>query len=137
MTTVTDREQLRQNTTGTALFVGADHGAGVSFFWVDTPPGGGPETHWHPYTETWVVLRGEAVIESDGEQLRAGAGAIVTVHPGAQAPLSKQRYRESRDDLHSCLSRDHSGVRDRRTRCDIGRPPSGRLHSPAGAGRGV
>jgi mannose-6-phosphate isomerase-like protein (cupin superfamily) len=84
MTTVTDREQLRRNTTGTALFVGADHGAGVSFFWVDTPPGGGPETHWHPYTETWVVLQGEAVIESDGEELRAGAGAIVTVHAGAR-----------------------------------------------------
>ncbi|MHA7264673.1 cupin domain-containing protein [Arthrobacter sp. TMN-37] len=90
MTTVTTREQLRNNNTGTALFVGADHGAGASFFWVEATPGSGPETHWHPYTETWVVFRGEAAIESDGEELRAGAGGIVTVHAGA-----RHRFRSS------------------------------------------
>ncbi|MCS5719375.1 cupin domain-containing protein [Herbiconiux sp. CPCC 205763] len=79
MMTVTHREQLRQNRTGTALFVGADHGSGVSVFWVDTAPGGGPDTHWHPYTETWFVLKGEAMIVGDGRELRAGPGAIVTV----------------------------------------------------------
>jgi mannose-6-phosphate isomerase-like protein (cupin superfamily) len=79
MTTVIHREQLRKNHTGAARFVGADHHAGVSLFWVDTPPGKGPDVHWHPYTETWVVLRGEAVIVSDGEEFHVGVGAIVTV----------------------------------------------------------
>ncbi|GAA3709932.1 cupin domain-containing protein [Zhihengliuella alba] len=81
--TVVHRDGLRAGTSGTARFVGAEHGAGVSFFWVDAEPGAGPATHRHPYTETWVVLRGEAVIRSDGEELRAEAGAIVTVPAGA------------------------------------------------------
>ncbi|KQQ93685.1 hypothetical protein ASF62_05600 [Leifsonia sp. Leaf325] len=79
MITIVDREQLRANGTGTARFVGLDHSAGVSMFWVDTQPGEGPDTHWHPYSETWVVLRGEASIEADGATVRAGMGAIVTV----------------------------------------------------------
>lgn len=79
MITVVDREQLRQNNTGTARFVGAEHGAGVSFFWVDIEPKRGPDTHRHPYTETWLVLQGEAVIVSCGEELRAGPGAVITV----------------------------------------------------------
>lgn len=79
MMTIVNREQLRQNNTGTARFVGAEHGAGVSFFWVDMEQGRGPDAHWHPYTETWVVLRGEAVIVGDSKELRAGPGAVITV----------------------------------------------------------
>ncbi len=87
MMTVVDREQLRQNNTGTARFVGAEHGSGVSLFWVDVEQGRGPDTHWHPYTETWVVLRGEAIIMGDGEERRADAGAIITVTADAQHQL--------------------------------------------------
>jgi mannose-6-phosphate isomerase-like protein (cupin superfamily) len=79
MITVIHREQLRSKSAGTARYVGTEHAADISLFWVDTTPGGGPDTHWHPYTETWVVLRGEAVIEADGEEHRAAAGAIVNV----------------------------------------------------------
>ncbi|WP_308291531.1 cupin domain-containing protein [Microbacterium sp. G2-8] len=53
-------------------------------------PERGPDTHWHPYTETWVVLRGEAEIVGDGEERRAGPGAIITV-----AANTRHRFRSS------------------------------------------
>lgn len=42
-----------------ALFEGGRHaGSGVSTFVVETPPGKFVELHTHPYTETFVMLRG-------------------------------------------------------------------------------
>lgn len=42
-----------------ALFEGGRHaGSGVSIFVVETPPGKFVELHTHPYTETFVMLRG-------------------------------------------------------------------------------
>ncbi len=79
MITVTNREALQSPRSQTALFTGAEHQAGISFFWVNTHPGGGPEFHWHPYTETWVVLHGEVLIETQEDQLYAHPGDIVTV----------------------------------------------------------
>ena len=79
MITITNREAVRPQDSKTAIFTGGDHNADVSFFWVDEPTGGGPEFHWHPYAETWVVLEGEVRVETQEEQLRAYAGDIVTV----------------------------------------------------------
>ena len=79
MITTVDRDTLRLPGSPTARYVGSDHGADVSLFWVDTPPGKGPDLHWHPYTETWVVLHGEAHIEAGEDSLRARAGDVVTV----------------------------------------------------------
>lgn len=79
MITVTDRAALRSPGSPTARYEGRDHSADVSLFWVNAPPGSGPELHRHPYTETWVVLQGEARIDAGDEQLRAHAGQIVTV----------------------------------------------------------
>lgn len=79
MITVTNRDAVKLPDSGTAKFIGADHQADVSFFWVNSPPGSGPEFHWHPYTETWVVLHGEVLIETQDDQLRAHPGDIVTV----------------------------------------------------------
>jgi mannose-6-phosphate isomerase-like protein (cupin superfamily) len=79
MITVTTRQQLRIGENGTAKFVGADHGSGVSFFWVDVPLGSGPGLHKHPYTETWVVLKGEALVETPDGTHRATPGEIITV----------------------------------------------------------
>lgn len=62
----------------TARFVGAEHGAGASFFYVDNDPGQGPPLHWHPYTETWVVIDGEVEFTVGNETVRATAGAITT-----------------------------------------------------------
>lgn len=84
MITVTDRDSLRLSPAGTARFEGTDHSAGVSFFWVDNPPGVGPDRHLHPYSETWVVIAGTASIDADGDQLVAGPGSIVTVTAGTR-----------------------------------------------------
>lgn len=79
MITVTSRASLRLPASGTARYDGADHQADVSLFWVDGPPGAGPDFHWHPYTETWVVLQGAARIEAGDDSLLAQTGQIVTV----------------------------------------------------------
>lgn len=79
MITVSQRDDLLLPGSPTALYEGCDHGAGVSLFWVDSPPGNGPDFHWHPYTETWVVLQGEARIEAGEARLRARAGQVVTI----------------------------------------------------------
>lgn len=42
-------ETLRIGTGRTRRFVGREHGAGVSYFFVDNDPGQGPGLHWHPY----------------------------------------------------------------------------------------
>jgi len=77
--TITDRSELQLSGSATARYQGSDHGADASLFWVRTPPGGGPDAHWHPYTETWVVLHGVVRIEAGDERLQAHPGAIVTV----------------------------------------------------------
>ena len=79
MITVTNRDAVQLPDSMTGLFTGVDHRADVSFFWVNAPPGSGPEFHWHPYAETWVVLEGEALIETQDEKLHAHPEDIVTV----------------------------------------------------------
>lgn len=59
-------------------FVGAEHGADVSYFFVENQPGEGPGLHWHPYSETWVVLEGSARITVGEETFVAGAGDTAT-----------------------------------------------------------
>lgn len=59
-------------------FVGAEHGAEVSYFFVENQPGEGPGLHWHPYPETWVVIEGVASITVGEETFVAGAGDTAT-----------------------------------------------------------
>ncbi|GFZ93079.1 cupin domain-containing protein [Nesterenkonia alkaliphila] len=79
MITVTTREDLKAPDSQTALFEGKYHSSGVTFFWVDTPPGTGPEAHWHPYTETWAVIEGEVEVLANGETVHGRTGDIITV----------------------------------------------------------
>jgi len=51
---------IRIGTGRSRRFEGAQHSAGVSYFYVENQPGQGPGLHWHPYPETWVVLEGSA-----------------------------------------------------------------------------
>lgn len=60
-------------------FVGAEHHADVSYFYVENQPGEGPGLHWHPYSETWVVLHGTARITRGAETFDAMAGDTATV----------------------------------------------------------
>jgi|SRR5690625_573076 len=94
MITIANREAVQTPDSITALFTGADHHADISFFWVDSPPGEGQEFHWHPYAETWVVLHGEALIDTQIEDTRrAYPGDIVTI-----SAETIHRYRTGGDD---------------------------------------
>ena len=75
-------DALRVGTGRTRRFIGREHGAGVSYFFVDNEPGEGPGLHRHPYPETWVVLEGEALITIEDTRLRAVAGDTATVAAG-------------------------------------------------------
>jgi mannose-6-phosphate isomerase-like protein (cupin superfamily) len=65
----------------TARFEGEPFGAGVSFFATDDGAGEGPPLHWHPYSETWLVLEGTVRFHLAGDEADAGAGDIFTVPP--------------------------------------------------------
>jgi quercetin dioxygenase-like cupin family protein len=61
----------------TVRFEGRSFGGEVSLFLVDAEPGRGSALHVHPYTETWVVRKGEAEFTVGGERTRAYPGDIV------------------------------------------------------------
>ena len=65
-----------------AQFQGFEHGAGASLFVAETLPGNGPESHRHPYEETFVVLRGEIEFIADGESQMVHGRSIVVVPAG-------------------------------------------------------
>lgn len=69
---------IRIGTGRSRRFVGAEHGADVSYFYVENQPGEGPGLHWHPYSETWVVLDGIARITIGDRSFVAGAGDTAT-----------------------------------------------------------
>lgn len=62
-------------------FEGAEHSADISYFYVENQPGEGPGTHWHPYSETWVVLEGTAHITCGTQTYLATPGDTATVAP--------------------------------------------------------
>ncbi|WP_308799020.1 cupin domain-containing protein [Agromyces silvae] len=81
-TAIVSPESIRIGTGRSRRFVGREHGAGISYFYVDAAPDDGPDLHRHPYAETWVVLDGEAVITIGDEQVTAVAGDTATVGAG-------------------------------------------------------
>lgn len=72
---------IRIGEGGSRRFIGAEHGADISYFFVENQPGEGPGLHWHPYSETWVVLEGDVRIIRGDEVLTAEAGDAATVPP--------------------------------------------------------
>ena len=58
-------------------------GANVSFFLSDTPPGGGPSLHTHPYAEVFVVQEGELTFTVGDASVEATRGQIVIAPAGA------------------------------------------------------
>ena len=72
-------EALRPFASKTMKFEGADHGSEISFFYVDNEPGQGPGLHRHPYTETWMVVSGEATIRIDDDTIVAHDGDTAVV----------------------------------------------------------
>jgi mannose-6-phosphate isomerase-like protein (cupin superfamily) len=49
----------------------------VSFFLVDSPPGGGAVLHTHPYEEVFVTLEGQATFTVGDATIEVGAGQVV------------------------------------------------------------
>ena len=76
--TLVEPEQIRLGSGRGRRFQGSEHGAAISYFYVDNQPGQGSGLHWHPYPETWVVLEGDATFAVGGEQIVATAGDTVT-----------------------------------------------------------
>jgi quercetin dioxygenase-like cupin family protein len=64
-------------------FIGADHGATVSFYVMSYQRGEGPDLHRHPYEETFIIQAGSAAFRIDGEEFEAHAGEIVIAPAGA------------------------------------------------------
>jgi mannose-6-phosphate isomerase-like protein (cupin superfamily) len=54
----------------------------VSFFLVDSPPGGGAVLHTHPYEEIFVTLEGNASFTVGDETIEVSAGQIVVAPAG-------------------------------------------------------
>jgi mannose-6-phosphate isomerase-like protein (cupin superfamily) len=81
MVTVLPFDAMRSSPTA-VCFLGEEHGEpGVSFFVTDTPPGGGPSLHTHPYAEVFVVLEGRSTFRLGDEELLVEAGNVVVVPP--------------------------------------------------------
>ena len=57
-------------------------GVDVSFFLVDSPPGGGAVLHTHPYEEVFVTLEGEATFTVGDDTIEVSAGQIVVAPAG-------------------------------------------------------
>lgn len=62
-------------------FVGEIHEAPISIYFVNAPPGRGPELHYHPYVEVAIVLEGKGLITVGDEQREVQPGEIVVIPP--------------------------------------------------------
>jgi mannose-6-phosphate isomerase-like protein (cupin superfamily) len=74
---------IDSRTLPTGDLKGVEHGATISLIFDHSEPGQGPRLHKHPYDETWVVVEGNLTFQAGEEKLKAGAGDIVIVPPGA------------------------------------------------------
>ena len=79
---VVNKDKLARGKTA-RWFEGHRYGdVDVSFFMVDSPPGGGPVLHKHPYEEVFVTLEGEATFTVGDATIEASAGQIVVAPAG-------------------------------------------------------
>ncbi len=82
MTHVVNKEELPYGTIA-HKFEGYRYGnVDVSFFLVDSPPGGGAVLHTHPYEEVFVTLEGNATFTVGGDTIEVSAGQIVVAPAG-------------------------------------------------------
>jgi mannose-6-phosphate isomerase-like protein (cupin superfamily) len=77
MFTVLRHQEPQPGQSRTVRFEGRDFGTPISFFLVDAEPGRGSALHVHPYSETWVVRKGEAEFTVGSDTTRAYPGDIV------------------------------------------------------------
>lgn len=75
------RRDQKKGAVATVEFEGEPYGATISFFLGNLTAGKGPGLHKHPYSETCIVLSGQAAMFADGEGVVAGAGDIIVIGP--------------------------------------------------------
>lgn len=63
-------------------FEGYRYGSDVTIIFTRLAgPGGGPKLHKHPYSETFVLMKGEVLFSVGDQEIQAKAGQIVVVPP--------------------------------------------------------
>ena len=82
MTRVIDKDELPYGKIAHKFEGYRYGGVGVSFFLVDSPPGGGAVLHTHPYEEVFVTLEGQATFTVGEDTIEVGAGQIVVAPAG-------------------------------------------------------
>ena len=82
ITRIIGKEELPYGTIA-HRFEGYRYGdVNVSFFLVESPPGGGAVLHTHPYEEVFVTLEGEATFTVGDATIEVSAGQIVVAPAG-------------------------------------------------------
>lgn len=84
MTNILRHQEPQPGGSRTVRYEGRELGGQVSLFLVDAEPGKKVGIHVHPYSETWVVRKGEVEFTVNGEKTRAYPGDIVVA--GAHEP---------------------------------------------------
>ena len=79
MPTVIPFEEIRRSPSA-ALFEGGEE-ADVSVFITRYDHGRGPDLHYHPYAEVFVVEAGTATFTVGDDRLEVGGGHVVVVPP--------------------------------------------------------
>jgi mannose-6-phosphate isomerase-like protein (cupin superfamily) len=78
---IVDRRDQKKGAIAAVEFEGHPYGAGISFFQGNLTPGKGPGLHKHPYSETCIVLSGQAAMVVEGNEVVAGTGDVVVIGP--------------------------------------------------------
>ena len=63
-------------------FIGEEHGAPISIYFVNAPPDRGPVLHTHPYVETVIVLEGCATLTVADQQREVKPGDVAVIPAG-------------------------------------------------------
>lgn len=72
-------------------FEGAsDEPANISMILSEPEAGGGPRLHRHPYDETWVIERGNLLLQVGDRLAHARAGEIVVAPPDVPHKFTNQ-----------------------------------------------
>jgi mannose-6-phosphate isomerase-like protein (cupin superfamily) len=79
---VVAKEELPYGTIAHKLEGHRYGGVGVSFFLVESPPGGGAVLHTHPYEEFFVTLESRATFTVGDATIEVGAGQVVVAPAG-------------------------------------------------------
>lgn len=79
MVSIIRAAELPPSPGGTVKFEGEAYGGEISAFLVNNEPGKGPGLHTHPYSETWFVRQGRALMTAGEQQAEVGPGDVIVV----------------------------------------------------------